>query len=191
MMHQVSRVACPVDDRVSPQGGGVENGGVHAHVGEEHARLVNFELPDECSVGLHGKTAPHRGASGAVVGADPEVIFGRSALHGGGDDCFPDVVVGIVDDRFAGVVIGVEHHLRAERFVRPTQFWKAVVVTDGNAASDASDFEGCPVIAGRIVSEVEPGVLPLTAGAEAFVVAIGNVATRVDDVNTVVRADFI
>ena len=92
MLNQLATVQLAVHRRRSPQGGSIEEFGIEFHVGDEHTRSMTGQLADDQAVGTDSEASPTRRASGAVVRADPKMILGRSALHGRGDDRFPDVV---------------------------------------------------------------------------------------------------
>jgi len=93
MIDQLTAVQLSGHRPASPQGGCVEAGGIQRHLGDDHSGPMTGESTHDFAIGANDEAAPAGGFGGAVVGADPEVILGRTALHGCGDDGFPDVVL--------------------------------------------------------------------------------------------------
>ena len=141
MFDHLAAVQLSVHGRWSPQGGSVEEIWSEVHFGDEDSRSMTRQLADDQAVRTNGKAAPAGWASSAVVRADPKMILGRSALHGGRDDRFPDVVFRVDGNRLTSIVERLKQHFDTELFVAAIQFREAIVVTDGDTTSDPFDLE--------------------------------------------------
>src|SRR5207253_10353693 len=134
MRHQLAAVESLIHGAFTPEAGGIEEFFVQGHVGDEDAGTVELKAVNDPAVRSDGEAGPFARARGAVVRADPEVIFGGPALHRRRNNGSPNVVFRVGDNAGPGVVERPKQDLHTTLLQCAKKFGEAIVVADADAA---------------------------------------------------------